>query len=453
MVMTRTLGSVADATRGRLIGTDTPFGLVTSDSRRMEAGALFVCLEGVHFDGHDFARMAEETGAAGLLTRHDVDSTLPQVRVADTLAGLADFARAWRSAHAVRTVGVTGSNGKTTVKNLLAGVLAQVAPTLATSGNYNNLIGVPLTLARINSEHRFAVVEMGTNRPGEIARLAEITGPDAGVIVSIAPAHLEGFGDVAGIAREKGALFTSLPEQGLAVAPYASRWLDQWRGAARVKRWITFGLDPRADISAQAIETTSAGTRFRLVTPDGEAEAELQLLGAHNVVNALAAAAAAWGLDVPAETIARGLALVRPAPGRLVPRQLPSGGLLIDDTYNANPASVAAAIEAAASSGRQVWLALGDLGELGPDAVEWHERIGRDARAAGVRALYAVGPLAAKAAAAYGNAARSFETVADLNTALAAALPGDAVLVVKGSRAARMERVVEALMARDGGNR
>lgn len=448
--MKRTLGSVAEATRGRLIGTDTAFGLVTSDSRRMEAGALFVCLEGVHFDGHDFARIAEETGAAGLLTQHDVDASLPQVRVADTLAGLADFARAWRSAHSVRTVGVTGSNGKTTVKNMLAGVLAQVAPTLATSGNYNNLIGVPLTLARINSEHRFAVIEMGTNTPGEIARLSGIAKPDAGVIVSIAPAHLEGFGDVDGIAREKGALFESLPATGLAVAPHGSPWLKQWRANSRVERWITFGLDEGADITARDIETTATGTRFLLVTPGGTAYAELQLLGSHNVVNALAAAAAAWGLDVPAEAIARGLALVRPAPGRLVPRQLSSGALLIDDTYNANPASVTAAIDAAAGSGRGVWLALGDLGELGPDAREWHARLGRDARGAGVKALYAVGPLAIEAAAAYGDGARTFDSTADLAAALAAALPADAVVVVKGSRAARMERVVAALTDAEG---
>ena len=453
MVMKRTLKNVAEATKGRLIGSDSAFGLVTTDSRRMEAGALFVCLEGVHFDGHDFARMAEETGAAGLLTRHDVDSTLPQVRVADTLAGLAEFARAWRAAHTVRTIGVTGSNGKTTVKNLLAGVLAQVAPTLATSGNYNNLIGVPLTLARLNSEHRFAVVEMGTNRPGEIARLSEIVAPDAGVIVSVAPAHLEGFGDVAGVAREKGALFSALPEEGLAVAPHASPWLEQWRQNSRVRRWISFGLDGDADVHADSIATTATGTRFSLVTPDGEVPAELQLLGRHNVVNALAAAAAAWGLGVAPETIARGLALVRPAPGRLVPRQLPSGALLIDDTYNANPASVSAAIDAAANSGRPVWMALGDLGELGAKADEWHARLGAEAREAGVSALYAVGSLAKEAARAFGAGGRSFESPEALSAALAAALPAEAVLVVKGSRAARMERVVDALASNGEGGR
>lgn len=447
MVMTRTLQSLAEATRGRLIGADSTFGAVTSDSRRMEVDALFVCLEGVHFDGHDFTRVAEETGAAGLLTHHDVDSALPQVRVADTLAGLADFAHAWRRAHTVRTVGVTGSNGKTTVKNLLAAVLAQVAPTLATSGNYNNLIGVPLTLARLNDEHRFAVVEMGTNTPGEIARLAAITVPDAAVVVSIAPAHLEGFGDVAGVAREKGALFEALPEGGLAVAPADSPWLAEWHRVSRVQRWIGFGLEANADVRARDIETTATGTRFTLITPTGEAQAELQLLGRHNVINALAAAATAWGLGVDTATIARGLAIVRPASGRLVPSELPSGAMLIDDTYNANPVSVSAAIDVAVASGRPVWVALGDLGELGTEAGAWHVRIGREAREAGVQTLYTLGPLAAAAAEAYGEGGQAFEDVQSLTAALVEALPADAVLLVKGSRAAHMERVVQVLMS------
>jgi UDP-N-acetylmuramoyl-tripeptide--D-alanyl-D-alanine ligase len=435
------------------MGADAVFGTVSSDSRRMEAEALFVCLEGVHFDGHDFAHMAEETGAAGLLTHHEVDSALPQVRVKDTLVGLADFACAWRAAHPVRTIGVSGSNGKTTVKNLLAAVLEQVAPTLATRGNYNNLIGVPLTLVRLNSEHRFAVVEMGTNTPGEIARLAAISRPDAAVVVGIAPAHLEGFGDVAGVAREKGALFAALPEWGLAVAPADSPWCDEWQRTSRVKRWIGFGLDETAEVRARDIETTISGTHFSLVTPAGEAPVALQLLGRHNVINALAAAALAWGLGVDTATIARGLAIVRPAPGRLVPSALPSGAMLIDDTYNANPASVVAAIDAAVASGRPVWVALGDLGELGAEANAWHTRIGREARAAGVQRLYTLGPFAAVAARAYGEGAQAFEEVSDLVTALAASLPATAVLVVKGSRAACMERVVQALLSSVGEKR
>lgn len=445
MVMSRTLAAVAAATGGRLVGRDREFGQVISDSRRMEADALFVCLKGPRFDGHDFATAAAAAGAAGLLASRAVAPALARVEVPDTLAALGRFAGAWRAAHAARVAAITGSNGKTTTKNLLAAMLGQVAPTLATSGNYNNLIGVPLTLARLAAEHRFAVIELGTNAPGEIAALAEIARPDAGVVTGIAPAHLEGFGDLAGVAREKGALFVALPSHGLAVAPVDSPWLDEWRQTSAVRRWVTFGFDARADVYARDLDYGSTGTRFTLVTPDGEETAGLRLLGRHNVANALAAAALAWGFGVAADAIARGLAIVRPAPGRLVPRTLASGAALIDDTYNANPESVAAAVAAASASGRPVWLALGDLGELGPEAAAWHRRVGRDARAAGVRRLFTVGPLAAEAAHAFGRGATALESIESLVEAIRDALPSEAVLVVKGSRSARMERVVAAL--------
>lgn len=450
MVMARTLSAVAEATGGRLVGRDREFGQVVSDSRRMEAGALFVCLKGPRFDGHDFAEAAAAAGAAGLLASRGVAPALARVEVPDTLAALGRFACAWRAAQPVRLAAVTGSNGKTTTKNLLAAVLGQVAPTLATSGNYNNLIGVPLTLARLASEHRFAVIELGTNAPGEIAALAGIARPDAGVVTCIAPAHLEGFGDLAGVAREKGALFTALPPQGLAVAPADSPWLEGWRRASPVQRWVTFGFDSQADVYARDLEYAPAGTRFTLVTPDGDDTASLQLLGRHNVANALAAAALAWGFGVPVEAIARGLAIVRPAPGRLVPRRLASGAVLIDDTYNANPESVEAALATASASGRPVWLALGELGELGPEADEWHRRVGRAAEAAGVRRLFTVGPLAAEAARAFGQGAAAFDSVEALVEELREALPAEAVLVVKGSRSARMERVVAALAETEG---
>jgi len=445
--MPRSLRSVADATGGRLVGSDAEFRQVVSDSRRMEAGALFVCLRGPRFDGHDFAQAAASAGAAGLLASHEVDADLPRIEVADTLVALGEFARAWRDAQPARVTAVTGSNGKTTTKNLLAAILGQVAPTLATSGNYNNLIGVPLTLARLAPEHRFAVVELGTNAPGEIAALARMARPEAAMITGVAPAHLEGFGDVAGVAREKGALLEALPEDGLAVAPHESPWLEDWRRASRVRRWMTFGFHSGADVRAESLEHAAAGTRFRLVTPAGAADAELKLLGRHNVANALAAAALASGLGVAPGVIARGLALVRPASGRLCPRRLASGALVIDDTYNANPASVDAAIATALAIGRPVWVALGDLGELGADAAEWHRRIGRDARAAGVERFFTLGPLAAEASRAFGTGASAMDGVESLVAELGAALPRDAVLVVKGSRSARMERIVEALAA------
>lgn len=448
--MPRTLGAVAESTEGLLVGNDKEFGSVISDSRRMEAGALFVCLKGPRFDGHDFAESAAAAGAAGLLASRSVAPGIARVEVEDTLLGLARFAHAWRSAQQARVVAITGSNGKTTTKNFLAAVLGQVAPTLATSGNMNNEIGMPLTLTRLGAEHRFAVVELGTNAPGEIAALAAIARPDAAIVTAVAPAHLAGFANIDGVAREKGSLLAALPADGIAVAPAEISWLDAWQRASVVRHWITFGLGQDAQVTAHSIEFAVSGARFTLVTPDGSARVELGLVGRHNVGNALAAAALAWGLGVAPDVIARGLALVRPGSGRLVPHRLASGALLLDDSYNANPASVAAAVATAAALEPEVWLVLGDLGELGSDEIEWHRRVGREARAGGVRRLFALGPLAGEAAAAFGDDAYVASDLRALCTELGSRLSPGVAVIVKGSRSARMERVAAALQAVPG---
>lgn len=445
MVMPRTLATLAETTGGRLVGADTEFGALVSDSRRMEGKALFVCLKGPHFDGHAFAAKALNEGASGILAERGALENSPRVEVADTLDALGDFAAAWRRAHDVRVVGITGSNGKTTTKNLLAAVLSQQAPTLATRGNLNNRIGLPLTLARLNDSHHYAVVELGISLPGEMEKLADMAHADAAIVTNVAPAHLEGFGDIQGVAREKGRLPASLSAQGLAVAPAHFAWLDEWRTNFTVRNWVTFGFDEQADVYARNIAFTASGSHFELLTPSGKTELHLQLLGRHNVANALGAAALAVGLGLPAEKIARGLAAVQPEPGRMVPHRLASGAVLIDDSYNANPASLAAAVETAAAFGRPLWLALGDLGELGNESVQWHARVGRQARSAGVSQLFALGPLAAHSASAFGEGGKAFANREDLVEQLAGTLPAEAVLLVKGSRSARMERIVVAL--------
>ncbi|MGH7057050.1 MAG: UDP-N-acetylmuramoyl-tripeptide--D-alanyl-D-alanine ligase [Acetobacteraceae bacterium] len=446
--MRRDLATLAQATGGRLVGRNLEFGVVLSDSRHMDAGALFVCLKGPHYDGHDYAEAALKAGAVALLAERTT-ITAPRVEVQDTSEALGFFARAWRDAHAARVVAVTGSNGKTTTKNMVASILAGQAPTLATRGNLNNLIGLPLTLARLDDSHRYAVVELGISLPGEMARLAAIARPDAAIVTNVAPAHLEGFGDVEGVAREKGALPAALAADGLAVAPVNLSWLGAWREAFAVKRWLTFGFDERADVSAWSLRLVPEGTSFELRTPGGTTTVQLQLIGRHNVANALAAAALATGLGVPLDRIARGLARVAPEPGRMCPRQLATGAVVIDDSYNANPASVMAAVEAAAAFKRPLWLVLGDLGELGAAAAEWHRRLGREVHAAGAVRLYGLGPLAGEAAATFGDGGRAFETAESLAESLAAELPPQAVLLVKGSRAARMERIVAALGGMD----
>ncbi|MGH8274735.1 MAG: UDP-N-acetylmuramoyl-tripeptide--D-alanyl-D-alanine ligase [Gammaproteobacteria bacterium] len=445
MVMQRTLAALAEATDGRLVGRDIAFGALVSDSRRMEAGALFVCLKGPRYDGHDYAEAAVAAGAGSLLTERAVAPEVSRVEVVDTLQAMGKFARAWRDAHRARVVAVTGSNGKTTTKNLLAAVLAEEAPTFATQGNLNNRIGLPLTLACLDDAHRYAVVELGISLPGEMAELAAIARPNAAIVTNVAPAHLEGFGDVEGVAREKGALPAALAADGLAVAPADLPWLAAWREACAVQRWLTFGFDDSADVCAQAVELTPDGTRFELVAPTGTVAVELRLLGRHNIANALAAAALASGFGVPLDRIARGLARVAPAAGRMSPRRLASGAVLIDDSYNANPASLMAAVATAMAFERPLWLALGDLGELGADAATWHRRLGRELRDAGVARLYTLGPLAARAAAGFGEGGQTFENADDLAERLATEFPSDAVLLVKGSRSARMERIVAAL--------
>jgi UDP-N-acetylmuramoyl-tripeptide--D-alanyl-D-alanine ligase len=443
--MARTLASVAELAGGRLVGADAAFGTLITDSRRVEAGALFACLEGANHDGHVFVETAMEAGASGVLAKRERVQSTPRVEVDDTLASLGRFARGWRDAHAVKVAAITGSNGKTTTKNLLAAVLAQEAPTLATRGNLNTRVGLPLTLSRLDETHRYAVVELGISLPGEMAKLADIAHADAAIVTNVAPAHLEGFGDVEGVAREKGALPASLSANGLAVAPVDLPWLEAWRRDFAVRRWLTFGFDETADVHAGPIELTPAGSHFELNTPAGLAEVSLQLLGHHNVANALAAAALAIGLGVAPETIARGLAAVRAESGRMAVSQLASGTVLIDDSYNANPASLGAALETVAAFGQPVWLALGELGELGDDAIDWHERAGREAHALGVARLFALGPLASHAVKTFGEGGLAFSESDDLIARLADELPGEAILLVKGSRSARMERVVAAL--------
>ncbi len=444
----RRFSMLAEITGGCLVGDDARFGAVLSDSRAMEPDALFVCLKGPHHDGHEHAAAAAAAGAAGFLSERALAPARPRVEVGDTVLALGQFARAWRSSAAAQVIAVTGSNGKTTTKNLLAAVLAQVRPTLATRGNLNNQIGLPLTLNRLEDRHGYAVVEMGTNAPGEIATLASIARPDACIVTRVSPAHLAGLGSIEGIAAEKGSLPAALSREGIAVVARDNPWLAAWRRSSPVRRWILFGFDERADVFAEKIVAHAAGCRFRLLTPLGEAAVELQLLGRHNVANALAAAALATGFGIDPGVIARGLATVAPEPGRLQPRRLASGALLLDDSYNANPASVMAAVAAAAELGAPVWLVLGDLAELGRESAVWHRRIGKETRELGGVRLLALGEMAAEAAAEFGPGGMAFDSVVALLRELESGMEQAATIVVKGSRAARMDRVVTALGGR-----
>ena len=451
--MKRTLAEFARVCGGRLCGSDAAYTDVVSDSRTLAPQQLFVALKGPRFDGHEFVGAALALGAAGALVDAEQPVRLAQIIVPDTQAALERAARHWRAGFSGALVGVAGSNGKTTAKEMTAAILGQSGNCLATRGNLNNHIGVPLTLLRLTPAHRFAVVEMGANRAGEVAALVSIARPTIGMITNAGAEHLEGFGSLEGVARAEGEMVAGLTAGATAVINADDEFAGLWR-ALTPARVVTFGVREPADFSAAEVHTSvgSEGflTQFRLSAPAGSAAIHLAVGGAHNVANALAAAAAAASAGASLEHIAAGLAAVRAVPGRLQFKQALSGAWLIDDSYNANPSSVRAAIEVLSSLAGRKWLVLGDMAELGEFAEAAHSAIGEFARAHGVERLYATGALAARAVDSFGAGAQWYSDAAALTAALTGALgkaAPDVRLLIKGSRVNRLERVVDALAA------
>ncbi|AUB80116.1 UDP-N-acetylmuramoyl-tripeptide--D-alanyl-D-alanine ligase [Candidatus Thiodictyon syntrophicum] len=447
------LRPAAERVGGRLLGADLPFSAVVTDSRADCTGALFVALRGERFDGHDYVAGARAKGAAAALVDHALPLDLPQWVVADTRLALGSLAAAWRARFPGRVAAVTGSNGKTTVKELLAAILSQVGPTRATQGNLNNDIGMPLTLLRAREE-AFLVLEMGANHPGEIAYMTAIGQPEVALITNAGRAHLEGFGSLEGVARAKGEIAQGLPPDGVFVVPGDSPYTPLWQGLAAGRAVLTFALDTPADLWAASGSIASRwdadGFRTAFVANRGSTllPLELRLAGVHNVRNALAAAAAALALGVGVDAVRAGLLALAPVPGRLCPRT-GSGRRIIDDTYNANPDSVAAAVAVLTGLPGRPWLVLGDLGELGPRSLDLHREAGSQARAAGIERLFCVGTRSAAAADAFGPGAQHFADQAALIAHLRAAMTPDTLVLIKGSRAARMELVLNALCGND----
>jgi UDP-N-acetylmuramoyl-tripeptide--D-alanyl-D-alanine ligase len=449
------LGQVGEILGAPLHGSDRAFRSVSTDTRTLQPGALFVALQGPHFDGHAFIGAARDKGAVGALVGLPQPLELPWIQVEDTRLALGRLAAAWRERKAMPVVAVTGSNGKTTVKEMLAAILQQQGPVLATRGNLNNDIGMPLTLLRLRDE-RFAVLELGANHPGEIAYLTRIAAPDVAVITNAGAAHLEGFGGLDGVARAKGEILAGLTEAGTAVLNADDPYLGYWRQQARDRRVLTFGFAPDADVRTEPARAetrwTAQGfqTRIRVSSPAGAFSLELQLGGAHNLRNALAASAACLALDLPAVSIQRGLAGIQPVAGRLQTRLAPSGVRVIDDSYNANPDSMNAAIAVLQSAPGRRWLVMGDLAELGGSAARLHSGIGERARSAGIERLWCCGPLSRAAVEAFGPQGRHFADREALAAALRPALAAGDTILVKGSRSAGMEQVVAALLEREG---
>jgi len=446
------LSDVALWTHGALRGGDVVVRGVFTDTRAPLPGALFVALRGERFDGHDYVAAARQAGAAAALVARPLAADLPQVIVADTTLALGDLASAVRASRRARVVGITGSNGKTTVKTLLASILALHGRTHVNAGNLNNEFGLPLSLLALPEDAEYAVLEMGAGKPGDIAYLAAIARPEIGLVNNIAPAHLERMGSLEGIAETKGAMYSALPAHGVAVVNADDAFAPLFAKLAGARRVIRFGLRADADVRAETIVLHPQRAEFALIMPAGRCELTLPLPGRHNVMNGLAAAALACALDVPLAIIRRGLESASGVKGRLQRYAMSGGWTLIDDSYNANPGSTAAAIAALIDEPGEAWLVLGDMRELGAGAAQLHAEVGALARASGVERLYSVGALAAEAATAFGQGARHFADQPELISALRADVRAGVSILVKGSRGSAMERIVEALRGKSNGN-
>ncbi|KZE24943.1 UDP-N-acetylmuramoyl-tripeptide--D-alanyl-D-alanine ligase [Crenobacter luteus] len=431
-------------------GENVAFARVTTDSRAVKPGDLFVALKGERFDAHDFVAQALADGAAAaLVDRGFALEGANLIVVDDTRLALGRLAAAWRDRFGGRVVGITGSNGKTTVKEMLAAILAAHAgadAVLATAGNLNNDIGLPLTLLKLSAAHRYAVIEMGMNHPGEIAYLTRLARPHVALVNNALRAHLGGFSGVEGIARAKAEIYEGLVADGVAVVPAEDAHVELFRAAAAGHETLAFGL-AAGDVFARDVALESAGSRFTLVSPQGDIAVALPAPGEHNVKNALAAAALALSLAVPLSTIAAGLAAFGGVKGRLQRKAGRDGRVVIDDSYNANPDSMKAGLDVLAAMPAPRVFVMGDIGELGDTAPMLHAEVGAYAKEKGIDALVTLGPLSRHAADAFGAGATPFEDRASLLAHLDATLPAGATVLVKGSRFMKMETVVEHLTA------
>ena len=440
------LHEAALAIQAQAVGADVAITTVATDTRNLPAGCLFVALKGPRFDGHKFAAKALEQGAAAVMVNADAQLSIsPALIVEDTLQALGHLAAWHRAKMPAKIAAITGSNGKTTVKEMLAAILSVEVgenAVLATAGNLNNDIGMPLTLLKLTPQHRYAAIEMGMNHPGEIAYLTQIAQPDVALVNNALRAHLEGLGSVEAVARAKGEIYAGLKQDGIAIINADDDYADLWRSLAGNHPVMSFGFAENADVRILP---------GALKTSAGNLELKLQVPGDHNLRNAAAAATIALALGIGAASISQGLATYTGVKGRLQTHACVLGATLIDDTYNANPDSVLAAIQVlAAQSGTRI-LVLGDMGELGPDAAELHREVGEKARAAGIDRLLCLGEMSVNAVQAFGteleeNAAMHFERIEELLAEIECALGPDVTVLVKGSRFMQMERVVKSFI-------
>lgn len=442
-----TLSQIAGILNGELHGQDATIDAVTTDTRKITAGCLFVALKGERFDAHDFAEQAKAGGAGALLVSHKVDCDLPQVLVKDTRLAFGELAAWVRQQVPTRVIALTGSSGKTSVKEMAASILSQCGSTLYTAGNLNNDIGVPMTLLRLTKEHEYAVIELGANHQGEIAWTVSLTRPEAALVNNLAAAHLEGFGSLAGVAKAKGEIFTGLPLNGIAILNADNNdWLNWQNVIGDRKVWRFSPNAANSDFTANNVHVTSHGTEFTLQTPVGNIDVLLPLPGRHNIANALAATALTMAVGATLPAVKAGLASLKAVPGRLFPIQLAENQLLLDDSYNANVGSMTAAAQVLSEMPGYRVFVVGDMAELGGESEACHQQVGEAAKAAGIDCVLSVG----KQSKAISDASGVGEHFADKPAAIArlkSLIEEHQIItiLVKGSRSAAMEEVVRAL--------
>jgi len=416
------------------------------DSRKAFLGCLFVALDGEHVDGHDYIAAARQAGASAALVSKLQDDSLPQLLVSDVTKAFGQVAKYWLQQCGSKVVAITGSNGKTTVKEMVASILSQWGTVVATQGNLNNDLGVPLTLMNLTPATDFAVVEMGASQRGDISRLVDIAPPHVSIINNVAAAHLEGFGDLTGVAKAKAEIFLGLVDDGVGVINADMDFVNEWMQVLADKNVLSFALDNEADIKALDLQSDAASSHF-MVELKGEFDyINLSLPGKHNVANALAAIAATSAMNVPTTAIVRGLAAVSSVPHRLQLRRGVNQSQLIDDSYNANPGSFKQALNTLSSFSGEHWLVLGDFAELGTDSEHLHRQMGMDAKQAGVTKLWTIGTESKQASEAYGSDAEHFNNINELKDKLQEELSSDVVCLIKGSRFMKLDQLADVLV-------
>jgi UDP-N-acetylmuramoyl-tripeptide--D-alanyl-D-alanine ligase len=448
-MISMSLSKAAAAINANLIGDDVVFNGCSTDSRTIENGNLFIALSGENFDGHDYVSVAEERGASSLMLEKEVNHVKPVLQVENSRRAMGLLAKTWRDELSIPLVAITGSNGKTTVKEMITSILSEISEVHATSGNLNNDIGVPLTLFGLDKKHQYAVVEMGANHPGEIEWLSSIARPNVAVITQCAPAHLEGFGSVEGVARAKAEIYSGLQSNGTAIINVDDEYANFWQKTCEHLKQFSFGIKSEtANVTAKDIKvlTEKNSIQFILHSEKESIDIVLPLFGEHNVMNALASAACCLSLDVPLSSIKAGLEKMSPVKGRLQVKSGKKGSRIIDDTYNANPTSLGAALKVLGQYKGSRYLVLGDMGELGETAIQLHKEAGELAKQAGVDKLFVIGDLSINAVQSFGQDAQHFNSHDELGKTLLDSINKNTTILIKGSRSMQMEKVVNALV-------